>query len=54
MVYALSGWLKGDSPSYHIRLVTGTKLEGIIAVIFYLVQVYGNIVSDFCALERVD
>ncbi|EXC05378.1 DNA polymerase delta subunit 3 [Morus notabilis] len=27
VVYALSGWLKGDSPSYHIRLVTGTKLE---------------------------
>ncbi|MED6198306.1 hypothetical protein PIB30_065015 [Stylosanthes scabra] len=27
VVYALSGWLKGSHPSYHIRLVTGPKLE---------------------------
>lgn len=27
VVYALSGWLKSDPPSYHIRLVTGSKLE---------------------------
>lgn len=27
VVYALSGWLKIDPPSYHIRLVTGSKLE---------------------------
>ncbi|XP_020983896.1 uncharacterized protein LOC107459908 isoform X2 [Arachis duranensis] len=26
VVYALSGWLKGSHPSYHIRLVTGPKL----------------------------
>lgn len=28
VVYALSGWLKSNHPSYHVRLVTGPKLEG--------------------------
>ena len=28
VVYALSGWLKKDPPSYHIRLVSGSKLPG--------------------------
>ncbi|KAG4971723.1 hypothetical protein JHK85_038144 [Glycine max] len=27
VVYALSGWLKSNHPSYHVRLVTGPKLE---------------------------
>lgn len=28
VVYALSGWLKSNHPSYHVRLVTGPKLAG--------------------------
>ena len=28
VVYTLSGWLKNNPSSYHIRLVSGPKLEG--------------------------
>ncbi|KAI9085925.1 hypothetical protein K1719_032002 [Acacia pycnantha] len=45
VIYKLSGWLKSDSPSYHVRLVTGPKLaeaqkefDGNCSVQVYSVQ----------------
>ncbi|TKY49200.1 DNA polymerase delta subunit 3 [Spatholobus suberectus] len=45
VVYALSGWLKSNHPSYHVRLVTGPKLaeaqqefDGDCSVQVYSVQ----------------
>ncbi|KAG4981518.1 hypothetical protein JHK85_035476 [Glycine max] len=45
VVYALSGWLKSNHPSYHVRLVTGPKLaeaqqefDGDCSVQIYSVQ----------------
>ncbi|KAF7836636.1 DNA polymerase delta subunit 3 isoform X1 [Senna tora] len=45
VIYKLSGWLKSSSPSYHIRLVTGSKLaeaqqefDGNCSVQVYSVQ----------------
>lgn len=45
VVYALSGWLKSNNPSYHVRLVTGPKLaeaqqefDGDCSVQVYSVQ----------------
>jgi DNA polymerase delta subunit 3 len=40
VVYTLSGWLKGDPPNYHIRLVSSPKLAGDI--LFYSCS-YGDI-----------
>lgn len=38
-MYALSGWLKGNNPSYHIRLVTGPKLAGIGVFLIIIIVV---------------
>ncbi|KAF5730747.1 DNA polymerase delta subunit 3 [Tripterygium wilfordii] len=45
VVYTLAGWLKSTPPSYHIRLVSGTKLEeakhdfdGTCSILVYSVQ----------------
>lgn len=30
VIYQLSGWLKGNPQSYHVKLASGLKLAGIM------------------------
>ncbi|KGN55056.1 uncharacterized protein LOC101202933 [Cucumis sativus] len=59
VVYALSGWLKKDPPSYHIRLVSGSKLpeakqdfDGTCSIQVYSVQ--ASIPKDPAALWNAE
>lgn len=59
VVYALSGWLKNDPPSYHIRLVSGSKLpeakqdfDGTCSIQVYSVQ--ASIPKDPAALWNAE
>lgn len=53
VVYALSGWLKSNPPSYHVRLVSGPKLAGSVFDHYYLV---GFMLISFlvCLHKRVE
>ncbi|XP_038898665.1 uncharacterized protein LOC120086200 [Benincasa hispida] len=59
VVYALSGWLKNDPPSYHIKLVSGSKLpeakqdfDGTCSIQVYSVQ--ASIPKDPAALWNAE
>ncbi|XP_022941492.1 uncharacterized protein LOC111446774 [Cucurbita moschata] len=59
VVYALSGWLKNDPPSYHIRLVSDSKLpeakqdfDGTCSIQVYSVQ--ASIPKDPAALWNAE